>query len=42
MLTVQIVAEDDNQPMMVNDQKEFDQVSGVCWMAPGEAESLAM
>ncbi|CAK9785452.1 putative rsec15 [Cutaneotrichosporon oleaginosum] len=37
-----IVAEDDNQPMMVNDQREFDQVSGVCWLAPGEAESLAI
>lgn len=38
----QIVSEDDNQPMMVNDQDEFDQVSGVCWLATGEAESLAM
>jgi len=38
----QIVSNDDNQPMMVNDQEEFDQVSGVCWLATGEAESLAM
>ncbi|BEI79982.1 hypothetical protein CcaverHIS002_0105110 [Cutaneotrichosporon cavernicola] len=37
-----IVAEDENQPMMVRDQREFDQVSGVCWLAPGEAESLAI
>ncbi|WWC70274.1 uncharacterized protein I206_104224 [Kwoniella pini CBS 10737] len=37
-----IVSEDDNQPMMVNDQEEFDQVAGVCWLAPGEMESLAM
>jgi hypothetical protein len=28
--------------MMVNDQDEFGQVSGVCWLATGEAESLAM
>ena len=28
--------------MMVNDQDEFDQVSGVCWLATGEAEALAM
>ena len=28
--------------MMVNDQDEFDQVAGVCWLATGEAESLAM
>ena len=28
--------------MMVNDQEEFDQVSGVCWLATGEAEALAM
>ncbi|OCF36896.1 hypothetical protein I316_01494 [Kwoniella heveanensis BCC8398] len=38
----QIVSEDDNQPMMVNDQEEFDQVAGVCWLATGEMESLAM
>ncbi|WWC89397.1 uncharacterized protein L201_004321 [Kwoniella dendrophila CBS 6074] len=38
----QTVSEDDNQPMMVNDQEEFDQVAGVCWLAPGEMESLAM
>ncbi|KAK1924132.1 putative rsec15 [Papiliotrema laurentii] len=38
----QIVSEDDNQPMMVNDQEEFDQVVGVCWLATGEAESLAI
>ncbi|WVQ72415.1 hypothetical protein IAR50_001967 [Cryptococcus sp. DSM 104548] len=38
----QIVTDDDNQPMMVNDQEEFDQVAGVCWLATGEAESLAM
>ena len=38
----QIVSEDDNQPMMVNDQDEFDQVVGVCWLPTGEAESLAM
>ncbi|ORX36771.1 putative exocyst complex subunit Sec15 [Kockovaella imperatae] len=37
----QIVTEDDNQPMMVNDQMEFDQLSSVCWLATGEAESLA-
>ncbi|TYJ55946.1 hypothetical protein B9479_003331 [Cryptococcus floricola] len=37
-----IVTDDDNQPMMVNDQEEFDQVAGVCWLATGEAESLAM
>lgn len=40
--TVQIVRDDDNLPMMVNDQTEFDQVSGVCWLATGEMESLAM
>lgn len=34
--------DDDNQPMMINDQEEFDQVVGVCWLATGEAESLAM
>jgi hypothetical protein len=28
--------------MMVNDQEEFDQVAGVCWLATGEMESLAM
>jgi hypothetical protein len=28
--------------MMVNSQTEFDQVSGVCWLATGEMESLAM
>ncbi|KAL7421699.1 Rab GTPase-binding exocyst subunit S15 [Cryptotrichosporon argae] len=38
----QVVSEDDNQPMMVNDQEEFDQVAGVCWLATGEMESLAM
>ncbi|RSH87449.1 hypothetical protein EHS25_003359 [Saitozyma podzolica] len=38
----QIVNDDDNQPMMVNDQEEFDQVAGVCWLATGEMESLAM
>ncbi|WVQ82288.1 hypothetical protein IAT38_004416 [Cryptococcus sp. DSM 104549] len=38
----QIVSEDDNQPMMVNDPEEFDQVAGVCWLATGEMESLAM
>ncbi|WVN88298.1 uncharacterized protein L203_103503 [Cryptococcus depauperatus CBS 7841] len=38
----QIVSDDDNQPMMVNDQEEFEQVAGVCWLATGEAESLAM
>jgi hypothetical protein len=38
----EIVSEDDNQPMMVNDQEEFDQVAGVCWLATGEMESLAM
>lgn len=41
-LWMQIVSNDDNQPMWVNDQDEFDQVSGVCWLATGEAESLAM
>ena len=39
---MQIVMDDDNQPMMINDQEEFDQVVGVCWLATGEAESLAM
>ena len=38
----QIVSDDDNQPMMVNDQEEFDQVSGVCWLPTGELEQLAM
>ncbi|EIW70745.1 hypothetical protein M231_02602 [Tremella mesenterica] len=38
----QIVTDDDNQPMMVNDQEEFEQVAGVCWLATGEKESLAM
>ena len=28
--------------MMVNDQEEFEQVAGVCWLATGEKESLAM
>lgn len=37
-----IVQDDDNQPMMANDQDEFEQVCGVCWLATGEAESLAM
>ncbi|KIR67312.1 hypothetical protein I314_02530 [Cryptococcus bacillisporus CA1873] len=37
----QIVSDDDNQPMMVNDHGEFEQVAGVCWLAKGEAESLA-
>lgn len=36
----QIVSDDDNQPMMVNDHGEFEQVAGVCWLAKGEAESL--
>lgn len=36
------MSDDDNQPMMVNDHEEFDQVAGVCWLAKGEAESLAM
>jgi hypothetical protein len=34
--------DDDNQPMMVNDTEEFDQVAGVCWLALGEKEQLAM
>ncbi|WVR07118.1 hypothetical protein IAU60_004159 [Kwoniella sp. DSM 27419] len=38
----QVVSEDDNQPMMVQDQEEFDQVAGVCWLGTGEMESLAM
>jgi hypothetical protein len=38
----QIVSEDDDQPMMVSDQEEFDQVSGVCWLPTGELEQLAM
>lgn len=42
LLIKQIVQEDDNQPMMVNDTEEFDQVAGVCWLALGEKESLAM
>lgn len=42
MLILQIVQEDDNQPMMVNDAEEFEQVAGVCWLAMGEKESLAM
>lgn len=33
--------EDDNQPMMVQNQAEFDQVVAACWLAPGEAEHLA-
>ncbi|KAJ9099706.1 hypothetical protein QFC20_005640 [Naganishia adeliensis] len=37
----QIVMEDDNQPMLVKDQAEFDQVVAACWLAPGEAEHLA-
>lgn len=40
--TEQIVQDDDNQPMMVNDAEEFEQVAGVCWLAMGEKESLAM
>lgn len=39
---LQIVQDDDNQPMMVNDAEEFEQVAGVCWLATGEQESLAM
>lgn len=42
VLILQIVQEDDNQPMMVNDAEEFEQVAGVCWLAMGEKESLAM
>ncbi|KAL1413544.1 Rab GTPase-binding exocyst subunit S15 [Vanrija albida] len=38
----EIVSEDDNLPMVVNDQSEFDKVAGVCWLATGEAESLAL
>jgi hypothetical protein len=34
--------EDDNQPMMVQDQEEFDQVVSACWLATGEAEQIAM
>lgn len=41
-LTEQIIQEDDNQPMAVNDQEEFDQVVGVCWLPTGEMEMLAM
>ncbi|GHJ89092.1 hypothetical protein NliqN6_5494 [Naganishia liquefaciens] len=37
----QIVMEDDNQPMLVQDQAEFEQVIAACWLAPGEAEHLA-
>ncbi|KAJ9102018.1 hypothetical protein QFC19_004943 [Naganishia cerealis] len=37
----QIVMEDDNQPMMVQNQAEFEQVVSACWLAPGEAEHLA-
>lgn len=33
--------EDDNQPMSVKDQAEFEQVIAACWLAPGEAEHLA-
>ena len=33
--------EDDNQPMMVQSQAEFEQVVAACWLAPGEAEHLA-
>jgi hypothetical protein len=28
--------------MAVNDQEEFDQVVGVCWLPTGEMEMLAM
>lgn len=38
----QIINEDDNQPMMVNDHAEFEQVVGVCWLATGEAEHIEM
>jgi hypothetical protein len=34
--------EDDNQPMMVQTQDEFDQVASACWLATGEAEQIAM
>lgn len=34
--------EDDNQPMQVSTQEEFDQVIAVCWLATGEAEQIAM
>ncbi|KAJ9112059.1 hypothetical protein QFC22_006353 [Naganishia vaughanmartiniae] len=37
----QIVMEDDNQPMMVQNQAEFEQVVAACWLAPGEEEHLA-
>lgn len=33
--------EDDNQPMSVKDQAEFEQVVAACWLARGEAEHLA-
>ncbi|KAG7562727.1 hypothetical protein FFLO_01788 [Filobasidium floriforme] len=38
----QIVMEDDNQPMMVQNQEEFDQVVSACWLATGEAEQIAI